>query len=149
MQFNVSVKIPNPSTYSRDTRHGDVFGTVVSGHRLAAALVCGIRRTRTTQILFRCLHDTFGVLNSLVHAVPIIARTGGSFSGSGCHGNKQQVFEKFYMILNDIKFLFHSLIKSPLRTGSTTPLYPSLDCSRHTVSCTAEPRALQYSSIDE
>ena len=84
MQFNVSVKIPNPSTYSRDTRHGDVFGAVVACHHLAAALVCGIRRTGTTQILFRCLHDTFGVLNSLVHAVPVLAHLCVCFFFSGC-----------------------------------------------------------------
>jgi len=84
MQFNVSVKIPNPSTYSRDTRHGDVFGTVVSGHRLAAALVCGIRRTRTTQILFRCLHDALGPLNPFMNPVPVLAHLCVCFFFSGC-----------------------------------------------------------------
>ena len=138
-----------PGADAKHILRGNVFGAVIAGHRLAATLVCRIRRTGAREVFLGCLHDALGVLDSLVHAVPIIARTGGSFSGSGCHGNKQQVFEKFYMILNDIKFLFHSLIKSPLRVGPTTPLYPSLDCSWRTVSCTAEPRALQYSSIDE
>ena len=73
-----------PRTYSRHTRRSNVFGAVVAGHCLAAAFICRIRRTRTTQILFRCLHDTFGVLNLLVHAVPVLAHLCVCFFFSGC-----------------------------------------------------------------
>ena len=48
-----------PSAHACRIRVRNVFGTVISGHGLTATLIGRIRRTRTTQIFFRGLHDAF------------------------------------------------------------------------------------------
>lgn len=82
-----------PGAYTKCILRGNVFGAVIAGHRLAAAFVCGIRRAGARQVFFGGLHRALGALNSLVHAVPVLARTCMmrcfrrtiSFSFSGCH----------------------------------------------------------------
>jgi hypothetical protein len=68
-----------PRTHSGHVRFGDVFGTVIAGHCLSAAFICGIRGTGARQIFFGGLHHALGILDSLVHAVPIIAQIGVCF----------------------------------------------------------------------
>jgi|688.fasta_scaffold346455_2 hypothetical protein len=63
-----------PGAHARHILLSNVFGTIIAGHRLTAAFVGGIRRTGARKVFFGGLHDTFGVLNSLVHAVPVFAQ---------------------------------------------------------------------------
>jgi len=81
-----------PGAHARYILLSNVFGTIIAGHRLAAAFVCGIRRTGAREILLGGLHRALGTLNSLVHPVPVLAHpcvcfffSGCTFSFSGCH----------------------------------------------------------------
>ena len=82
-----------PGADAKHILRGNVFGAVIAGHRLAAAFVCRIRRAGAREVFFGGLHRALGSLNSLVHAVPVLARTCMmrcfrrtiSFSFSGCH----------------------------------------------------------------
>ena len=76
-----------PGAYAECILRGNVFGSVIAGHRLAAAFVCGIRRAGAREVFFSGLHRALGSLNSLVHAVPVLAQPCLRFreSFSGCH----------------------------------------------------------------
>jgi hypothetical protein len=115
MQFKWSISPPHqflnllPGTYSRHTRRGGVFGAVIASHRLAATLVCRIRRTRAREVFLGCLHDALGPLIALVNPVPVLSHSGVCFfftgctvSFSGCHVKCGNIV----IILNNIKFCF-------------------------------------------
>jgi len=79
-----------PGADAKRILRGNVFGAVIAGHRLAAAFVCGIRRAGAREVFFGGLHRALGSLNSLVHAVPVLARAcmrcfRRTISFSGCH----------------------------------------------------------------
>jgi len=79
-----------PGAYAKCIWCGNVFGAIIAGHSLAAAFVCGIRRAGAREVFFSGLHRALGSLNSLVNAVPVLARScircfRRTISFSGCH----------------------------------------------------------------
>jgi len=82
MQFKWSTSTPYqflnllPGAHARHILRSNVFGAVIASHRLAATLVCRIRRTRAREVFLGCLHDALGPLVALVNTIPVLSQSG-------------------------------------------------------------------------